>query len=275
MFLSILTATHYRADTLRSKAFPSVCQQSDLDFEWVVVNDGADPETRAVCHDLLDPLTVLFPCQYLEMAHPTTGFGLCHARNLGLAAATGEWVVYLDDDNALAPEFVAATKHWLQTHPNVQYSLVQQRRRRDVVQAGRVQRQGQPFVAPAPGTALTDLVQQRALFDSNGFTHRRAQAPVWNPDYRVFADYAYLLQCMAQWGRPAFSLQAAVLVEYVQRSDGVIGQSSYQDWSAELQTLLHGASPAFTTAERAALEARLKQWQAAAQAAKPVPAFVV
>ncbi len=275
MRLSILTATHNRADTLCARAFPSLCQQTDPDFEWVVVNDGADPATRSALHAQLATASVPVRCRYVEMAHPDTGFGLCHARNLGLTIATGEWVVYLDDDNILAPAFVAVTKQWLQAHPHVQYRCVQQQRRRDVVQAGIGRRKGQSFVAPKRGTTLRDLIQQRALFDSNGFVHRRAAAPTWNPAYRVFADYAYLLQCVTQWGEPAFGFQSWALVAYVQRSDGVIGQSSYQDWSRELQHLLDQDNPVLTAADRTVLQAQLAQWQRAARKAKPLPGFVL
>ena len=66
-------------------ALPSVLNQSDAGFEWIVVNDGADVETRS----LLQSLRPAYQLTYLELEHPQEGFGLCAARNLGLAAARG------------------------------------------------------------------------------------------------------------------------------------------------------------------------------------------
>jgi len=54
----------------------------------------------------------------------SSGFGLCHARNLGLSAASGELVSYLVDDNAIAPEFIAQTKQFSQSNPTVKCSNI-------------------------------------------------------------------------------------------------------------------------------------------------------
>ena len=94
-----------------------------------MVNDGRDAKTR----DLIIQLQADFSVRYLELDHPPVGFGLCHARNLGLDAARGEIVAYLDDDNAIASEFVAKSKQLFQTHPEAKFSMAKQSRRRDVV----------------------------------------------------------------------------------------------------------------------------------------------
>lgn len=197
------------------------------------------------------------------MPHPSSGFGLCHARNLGLAAAGGNLIAYLDDDNAIAPEFVEATCRFFDQHPTIMSSMVQQRRRRDKVNGAHLIQSGQTFVAPSVGTTIGDLVLQRELFDSNGFTHRRLTAPLWNPNCRIFADYEYLLRCISRWGRESFELNKAVLVDYVQRSDGIIGQSSYQDWAIDIEQILDNAGDysALTTLEQQVLRQILCRWQ--------------
>lgn len=93
--LSIITATRYRPELL-AKAIDSLAAQTCQDFEWIVINDGCDPNTREVV-----TRSANFPHTYLEMTHPTTGFGLSIGRNRGLILAVGDIVTYLDDDNTM------------------------------------------------------------------------------------------------------------------------------------------------------------------------------
>ena len=117
------------------------------------------------------------------MPHPDSGFGLCQARNLGIAAATGDLIAYLDDDNQIAPTFVSAVQQFFHQRPNLQCSLVQQWRRRDQVRDGFV-RSGLSFVSPNAAATVEDLLVQRELFDSNGFVHRQQTALRWKDRYR-------------------------------------------------------------------------------------------
>lgn len=211
-------------------------QQTVLDFEWIVINDGKDEATRKLI--LLTELP--FAHQYLEIDHPQESFGLCISRNLGIEAARGEYVCYLDDDNGLRPNFVTTLLTWIEQQPQYRIFLPQQWRRRDVLKDGQVIKQGTPFVSPNDKTTFEDLITQRSLFDSNGFTHRRMGAPKWNPRYRIFCDYEYFLQCVSQsdcaWGND-FIFNPEILVNYVQTTDGIIGQSGYGEWARELQQL--------------------------------------
>lgn len=101
-------------------------------------------------------------------------------------------------------------------------------------------KQGKPFISPSADTTLNDLVCQQALFDSNGFVHRRIGSPYWNPCYRVFCDYEFFLQCLGQSKNAQgedFLFRPEVLINYIQTTDGIIGQSGYGDWARELQQL--------------------------------------
>jgi glycosyltransferase involved in cell wall biosynthesis len=44
--VSIVTVTHHRSEVLLKTALSSLQAQTCSDFEWVVVNDGCDVETR-------------------------------------------------------------------------------------------------------------------------------------------------------------------------------------------------------------------------------------
>jgi glycosyltransferase involved in cell wall biosynthesis len=231
--LTLITATHHRVAKLAKAALPSVLGQTEQNFEWIIVNDGRDRATQK----LVAAIQAKFTITYLEMDHPTSGFGLCHARNLGIFQASGEIVAYLDDDNTLSPNFVLETLSFFQCNPLIKCSMVQQSRRRDVVRNGIVIKRGKSFIAPSAHTDTRALIRQSELFDSNGFVHYRHDAPQWNPKYRVFADYEYFLKCASLWGCSSFKLNPQILVNYVQTSDGVIGKSNYQCWATELQAI--------------------------------------
>jgi glycosyltransferase involved in cell wall biosynthesis len=223
---------------LASTALPSIQSQTDRNFEWIVVNDGANPDTRDIITNIKARDTN--PISYIEMEHPepNCGFGLCYARNLGLDAACGDIVSYLDDDNSIAPEFVASMRQYFEQHSNIRYSMARQHRRRDIIRNGGIIRQGKPFVSPSNCCSLQQLLCQQEIFDSNGFVHYRSNAARWNPRFQVFADYEYLLQSACIWGEGGFSLNNNILVNYIQSSIGIIGSSNYEQWATELSFIV-------------------------------------
>jgi glycosyltransferase involved in cell wall biosynthesis len=258
MLLSFITATRNRSHLLFTNALPSILSQSDRRFEWIVVNDGGDIETRMLVKQQQTDIAI----RYLEIEHAADGFGLCHARNAGLGVASGELISYLDDDNAIAPTFVEQVQHFFEQQIDIQCAMVQQQRRRDVVQVNQVVKSGQPFISPTT-VDVADLVEQRQLFDSNGFVHRSCPQLLWNPNFRVFADYEFLLQCLGLWGVNSYRLIELVLVDYVQRSDGVIGRSSYDQWAMELERILERSKwySVLTAEQIRTLEQLVQRWQ--------------
>jgi glycosyltransferase involved in cell wall biosynthesis len=260
---------------LKANALPSILHQTDQDFEWVIVNDGADPLTS----ELVGKIQSLCSVKYLEMEHPVEGFGLAHARNLGLQRASGDIVCYLDDDNSLYPGYIAAVKAFfrsaLPSNSQVAFAMVQQSRRRNVYQDGLLIRQGKAFTSPTSGTSLDDLVLHRQLFDSNGFTHLRHNAPSWNPGHRIFVDYEYFLRCIGCWGANSFRILESVLVEYVQSSEGIIGRSNYGDWAEEIDQLCAHANlyPLIGSGDIDSLRSLSQSWKNKVNCTQTLAAF--
>lgn len=235
--ISIITVTRNRPQLLKNKALASLKEQTSPDFEWIVINDGGDLETR----NLIEQTSTNFSLTYREIFHRDRGFALCHGRNLGIKLAKNNLIAYLDDDNALASSFVAATTDFMAANPQIKFALPLQKRSRQVWQNGHIVVRGQTFISPKIDSTIADLVCHRELFDSNGFTHYCEDAPLWNPNYRIYCDYEYFLQCLSQWGGDCFCLNSQPLVEYIQSNQGVIGQSNYGDWAKELKQILDNA----------------------------------
>jgi glycosyltransferase involved in cell wall biosynthesis len=94
--VSVVTRTKDRLDFL-AEAAASVSAQTYPNVEHVVVNDGgADPTA------VLAPFAKKRPVVVVSEGN----VGRCKAGNLGLKAAKGEWIAWLDDDDLYRPEHV-------------------------------------------------------------------------------------------------------------------------------------------------------------------------
>lgn len=95
--ISVVIPTHNRCERLR-QAIESVRTQSWKDLEIIVVDDASTDGTPA----LMAELSTIEPrIRHIRNAVSLGGGG---ARNAGIAAARGEYVAFLDDDDLWLPE---------------------------------------------------------------------------------------------------------------------------------------------------------------------------
>ncbi|MFF0546716.1 MULTISPECIES: glycosyltransferase family 2 protein [Nocardia] len=90
--ISIIIPTFNRPGPLH-RALRSLTRQELTDFEVIVVDDGGHLPARPV----VDSWRTALPIRLIESDH----YGVSAARNTGLAAATGEFVAFLDDDDVV------------------------------------------------------------------------------------------------------------------------------------------------------------------------------
>jgi glycosyltransferase involved in cell wall biosynthesis/peptidoglycan/xylan/chitin deacetylase (PgdA/CDA1 family) len=95
---SIVIPTYERRETV-NRTVAALDRQAFRDFEVVVVDDGSSDGTAKSLRDL----SVNFPLTVIE--RPNEGAAV--ARNVGAAAASGEYLVFLDDDMEADPEMLA------------------------------------------------------------------------------------------------------------------------------------------------------------------------
>ncbi len=95
--ISVVLCTYNRAERIE-RAVRAVLAQQGCDFELVVVDDGSTDATLKVLAGIDD--------DRLRVVCRPNG-GLSQARNSGLAAADGRWVVFLDDDDEAEPGWLA------------------------------------------------------------------------------------------------------------------------------------------------------------------------
>ena len=104
----------YNGGAFLPGALESLCRQTFRDFEVVVVDDGSDdPATLAVLATLDEGVRLL----------RQENRGLAAARNAGIAAAHGAFVLPLDCDDRLEPTFLARTLAALEGHPEAAFAF--------------------------------------------------------------------------------------------------------------------------------------------------------
>lgn len=100
--LSVVTPTYNRAGLL-SNCFQSLLNQSDKDFEWIIVDDGSTDNTREVVEGFV---TTDFPIIYVQKENG----GKHTALNASHPYIRGKYVLILDSDDTLTEDAVASVR---------------------------------------------------------------------------------------------------------------------------------------------------------------------
>jgi glycosyltransferase involved in cell wall biosynthesis len=95
---------------LLSEAIATVIEQTFLDWELIVVDDGSTDDTQNFLRTLHGP-------RIRSIRRESQG-GRSMACNEGLADAVGEFIMFLDDDDLLRPHTLANLVSALRSHPD-------------------------------------------------------------------------------------------------------------------------------------------------------------
>lgn len=90
MLVSVVIPTFNRSEVL-AKALDSVLKQTLVPNEIIVVDDGSEDGTEALCAEYIDQIRFI---------RHKTNKGAPAARNTGVKSARGEWVAFLDSDDS-------------------------------------------------------------------------------------------------------------------------------------------------------------------------------
>lgn len=100
----------YKVEPYLHRCVQSVLEQSFEEFQLVLVDDGSPDRCGQLCDEYAQR------DDRIKAIHMENG-GVSAARNRGLEEASGEYIVFLDADDALAPGFLKAADRILREEP--------------------------------------------------------------------------------------------------------------------------------------------------------------
>ena len=114
-FCSVIVSTYNRPDALKL-VLASLAAQTCRDFEVIVADDGSTPETQT---QVLLPLQFNYPVSLKYIWQMDEGFQAAKIRNKAALLAAGDYLIFLDGDCLVLPDFIkqqqtlAETGYWV------------------------------------------------------------------------------------------------------------------------------------------------------------------
>ena len=99
--VSVVITTYNRSDALLA-VLTGLARQTDTNFEVLVADDGSRIEHQAA---VLTAPVAKFLC-LKHIWHPDVGFTASRIRNRGVAASSGDYIIFLDGDCVPEVDFI-------------------------------------------------------------------------------------------------------------------------------------------------------------------------
>jgi len=204
--VSVIIPCYNQGSTL-DETVASVLQQTYDDFEIIIINDGStDQETNTLLAEYDKPRTRVIT---------TSNQGLAAARNNGISAATGTYILPLDADDTIAPEYMEKAVPFLDNNPDI----------------GIVYSRARFFGAEEHEWPLPEFTIENMLFDNiifcSAFFRRQDWESVGGYDQGMiygWEDYEFWLSLIEK-GRQVFRIPE-ILFHYRVASDSMVRTKS-------------------------------------------------
>lgn len=205
----------YRVEQYLCKCVESVLAQTYHNMEVILVDDGSPDGCGKICDEYAER------DERVKVIHKPNG-GVASARNAGLAAATGEWIGWVDSDDWAEPALfetllrgaletsaeISVCGHWEEYRGRREVSGWQERRVLDTEQA-----LGELLENGRMKNLLWDRIFHRTLFDGLQF-----------PEGRTYEDIAVMHWLFLRAEKVACLPE--VLYHYRQREGSIVDNTS-------------------------------------------------
>ena len=190
--ISVVIPTFNRPAEL-TRALQSVFNQDYSNLQVIVINDGSQSQYDTILADYGAKIT------YLQ--HPIS-LGVSGARNTGIQAATGEWVLFLDDDDELANNYINALSLAIRDNTNIAFfwsNVKEAHYVNNQLMGYRLRR----YSVKAKGTSL--MCAAATIGASYGFAVKRQvllNVGLFNPNYSVGEDTDLIYKLLSHGHQP-------------------------------------------------------------------------
>lgn len=91
----------YNVESYLDRCIKSILSQTFIDYELILVDDGSSDKSGTIC-DLY-----AMKDDRIKVIHQTNG-GVSRARNVGINAAIGTWICFIDSDDRVGPDLLSS-----------------------------------------------------------------------------------------------------------------------------------------------------------------------
>lgn len=238
-FISVVITTYNRPDAL-SAVVEACFAQSDQNFEIIIADDGSTANTK----DCIRALKARSPVPLEHLWQPDEGFRAAMARNRGILAARGQYIIFLDGDCIPQHDFIAqhrklARPGYLVTGSRVLLSQAMTQR----VLAERLDLDRASFLRKLAfrlGGHVNKLLQVLVRWpdlwrERSGFSWRRIKScnlGVWRSDLEMVNGFD---ESFTGWGHEDSDLVVRLFNAGVLRKDGAFATEVFHLWHREAQ----------------------------------------
>jgi len=107
--VSVIIPTFNRSDVIVNRALKSALAQNYEDYEVIVVDDASEDNTQGILKD--------YPIRYFRLDKNSGSSSA--PRNKGIREAKGKYIVFVDDDNEILPNFLLKTTEVLDSNSDI------------------------------------------------------------------------------------------------------------------------------------------------------------
>ncbi|WP_272468867.1 glycosyltransferase family 2 protein [Escherichia coli] len=182
--VSVIMPVYNREDTITA-AISSVLAQTYPYFELIIVDDGSMDGTINIVEEIVD--------ERVRLIRGPGRSGVSEARNIGLRAAKGELIAYLDSDNTWKPEYLSAMVAALHKSPNAHAAYSGQYLYRGT--------HPEPF-AIRFASFNKGLLENRNYIDLNCFMHNKQvfkKTGMFDTKLKRFVDWDLILKISSEF----------------------------------------------------------------------------
>lgn len=107
---SIIIPTYNRADLIR-ETLDSILKQTYTNWEAIIIDDGSIDDTKSIVASINDPRITYYYKENEER---------CVARNLGIEKSKGDYITFIDSDDAYYPDGLENAYAYLRSNPHAE-----------------------------------------------------------------------------------------------------------------------------------------------------------